>query len=180
MSAGVSPACRHAARYSGSSYPKAIIRHKNEMTLRQFLRKWYTYGFYHPYIFKKHGPKGLQIYRTSKHAIKNSNYRCIFNMRFPFHVSVFLTPFLAMNFFLLLSIIFAATGLNIPAIIGGVITITLFLLYFKSDINLNKFLQTVIFVFLRYTANLALFSGGFWGGIKRGMLYVSATLDYKR
>ncbi len=155
--------------------PKAIIRHKNEMTLRQFIRKWFNYGFHHPYIFKKHGSKGLQIYRTSKQNKKGSNYRCLFDKRFPFHILIFLTPFLTMHVFLTLTILLVLIGLYIPAIIGGLITLTIISFYFKSDVNIRNVLQTGVFIFLRYAANLALLLGGFLGGAKLGMLYVSAT-----
>ncbi len=52
--------------------PKAIVRHKNAMTLRTFVRKWFDYGFHHPYIFKKHSPKSLKIYRTGKRSEEES------------------------------------------------------------------------------------------------------------
>jgi hypothetical protein len=35
------------------------------------------------------------------------------------------------------------------------------------------------FVFFRYVVNLALLAGGLLGGVKRGMIYISATFDYK-
>jgi len=158
--------------------PKARVRHKNTMTLRTFVRKWFDYGFHHPYIFKKHSSKGLKIYRTGKRSEKESLYKCLFGMRFPFHILIFLTPFLTMHLILALAILFVIIGLYIPAIIGGLITLAIAASYFKADINRKNVLQTGAFIFLRYAANLALLLGGFLGGAKLGMLYISATFDY--
>lgn len=160
--------------------PKAIVRHKNEMSLRAFIRKWFNYGFHHPYIFKKHGAKGLKIYQTSKRSEKGALYKCLFDKGFRFDILIFLTPFLIMHIILALAILFAIIGLYIPAIIGGLITLAVAVSYFRSDIGGKNILRTPAFVFLRYAANVALLLGGFLGGVKLGMLYVSATLDYRR
>jgi hypothetical protein len=99
-------------------------------------------------------------------------------MRFPFNIHIFLTRFLGMHIFLALAIVFAIIGLYIPAIIGGVITLAVAAFYFKSDLSTKNILRGITFVFLRYAANLALLLGGFLGGAKLGMLYISATFDY--
>ena len=172
--------CLRIARAGWELYfePKAIVRHKNKMTLRAFVRKWFDYGFHHPYIFKKHSSKGLKIYRASKGSRAESIYKCLISMRFPFNIHIFLTPFLTMHILLALTILFAIIGLLTPAVIGGLITLAIVALYFKSDINQKNILQTSVFVFLRYAANLALLLGGFLGGAKLGMLYISATFDF--
>ena len=158
--------------------PKAIVRHKNKMTLRRFIRKWFDYGFHHPYIFKKHGSKGLKIYGAGKRSEDGSIYKCLLGTRFPFYILIFLTPFLIMHLILALAILLAIIGLYIPAIVGGVITLAIAVSYFKADVNWKNVLQTGVFIFLRYAANLALLLGGFLGGAKLRMLYISATFDY--
>jgi GT2 family glycosyltransferase len=158
--------------------PKAIVRHKNAMTLRTFVRKWFDYGFHHPYIFKKHSSRSLKVYRTRKRSEEGYIYRCLLSMRFPFHISIFLTSFLAMHILLALSILFVIISLYIPAIIGGLVTLTVAASYFKADISGKSILQTGVFIFLRYATNLALLLGAFSGGAKLGMLYISATLNY--
>lgn len=160
--------------------PRAVVRHKNRMALRAFVRQWFNYGFHHPYLFLKHSYKGLRIYRASSGREEGVLYRSLFNMRFPFGILVFLTPFLAMHFFALLAIVLAAIGLSIPAIVCGALTIAVALFYFRLDMNRRRLRQTVIFVFLRYVANLALIAGGFLGGSKLKILYIGATFDYKR
>jgi len=172
--------CLRIARAGWELYfePKATVRHKNKMTPRAFVRKWFDYGFHHPYIFKKHSSKGMKIYRTSTRRGAESIYRCLISTRFPFNIHIFLTRFLTMHIFLALAIVFAIIGLYIPAIIGGVITLAIAAFYFKSDLSVKNMLQSITFVFLRYAVNLALLLGGFLGGAKLRTLYISATFDY--
>ena len=99
-------------------------------------------------------------------------------MRFPLNIHIFLTPFLTMHILLALTIVLAVIGLSIPAIIVGLLTMAVAALYFKPDMNRKNILQSIKFIFLRYAANLALLLGGFLGGAKSGMLYISATFDY--
>jgi cellulose synthase/poly-beta-1,6-N-acetylglucosamine synthase-like glycosyltransferase len=157
----------------------AIVRHKSRTTLRAFIRQWFNYGFHHPYLFKKHGFTGLRIYRPGNSSDGNAIYRDLLRMRLPFPILVFLTHFLVMNILLVLAIIFAAVGLFIPAIVVGVITFVVALSYFRSDIGVRNPFRTCAFVFFRYIVNLALLAGGLLGGVKRGMIYISATFDYK-
>ena len=159
--------------------PKAVVRHKNRTGLRAFARQWFNYGFHHPYLFIKHNYKGLRIYRPSGSHEEGILYKGLFNMRFPFSILVFLTPFLAMHLILFLAILLAGIGLGIPAIVCGALTVAVALLYFRFDMNWRSPRRTLVFVFLRYTANLALIAGGFLGGVQLKMLYIDATLDYR-
>ncbi len=173
--------CLRIARAGWELYyePKATVKHKNTMSPRAFVRKWFDYGFHHPYIFKKHSSKGMKIYRICKGGRAESIYRCLISMSFPFNTHIFLTPFLIMHCFLALAILSAIIGLYIPAIIGGVITMGIATFYFKPNLNRINILQSMVFIFLRYAANLALLLGGLLGGAKLGMLYISASLDYR-
>ena len=157
----------------------AIVRHKSRTTLRAFMRQWFNYGFHHPYLFKKHGFTGLRVYVPGNGRDKNAIYRDLIRMRLPFPILVFLTHFLVMNILLVLAIIFAAVGLHIPAIVVGGIMFVVALSYFRSDIDVRNPFKTCAFVFFRYVVNLALLAGGLLGGVKRGMIYISATFDYK-
>ena len=84
-----------------------------------------------------------------------------------------------MHCFLALAILSAIIGLHIPAVMGGVITLGIATFYFKEDLNRINILQSVVFISLRYTANLALLLGGLLGGAKLGMQYISSTFDDK-
>ncbi len=159
--------------------PKSIVRHKNKMSFRVFTRKWLTYGFYHPYLFRKHGSKGLKIYKANQKSKDQSIYTCLLDTKFPFHIWIFVTPFLTMHILFLLTILLLLAGLNILAFTCGFITLIVAVRYFWLDIKRKNVLQGMAFVSLRYIANLALWLGGFTGGIKFKMLYISGTLDYK-
>ena len=157
--------------------PGAIVRHKNKMSLRSFARKWFDYGFYHPYLFKKHAAKGLRLYMASRRRKGQSPQRSLLGVKFPFDVHIFLTSFLIMHLILALSIVLAVVGLPIPAGIGGVIALAMMVLYFRSDVSRNVF-RTAAFIFFRYAANVALMLGGLLGGARLRMFYISATFDY--
>lgn len=160
--------------------PKALVRHKNKGTVRGFVRRWFNYGFNHPYIFNKHTSRGLQIYRINRGSSKGDLYRCIFHKRhFPLHVAIFATSFLAMHISLLLTIVTALLGFNIVAWILGSITVLTGIHYFKSDVDGKHPLHSIIFAGLRYAANLALLLGGSLGASRLKMIYISGTLDYK-
>lgn len=159
---------------------EAVVRHKCRNTLRAFIRQWFNYGFHHPYLFLKHEYRGLRLYRTSKNDETGAIYRRLLSIGFPFSILIFLTPFLALHVLLALTILFAAIGLDIPAIVSGAGTAAVTLYYFKGDIVRKDILRGVAFVFFRYIVNLALLAGGLLGGAKRGMLYIGATFDYSR
>ncbi len=157
--------------------PKAKVRHKNVMSFRALLRKWFNYGFHHPYLFKKHGLKRLRIYRTSRKGNDSSLFTGIIDMKFPFNIYVFITQFLTMHIMLVIAIILAILGLKIPAIVVAILTFFIAIHYFRRDIDIKNMLESIVFMFLRYSINLALIAGGLLGGIKLRMFYFSATFD---
>lgn len=159
--------------------PKALVKHKNKMTLRAFLRRWFYYGRHHPYIFQKHDSKGLKIYLSGKIKKDGSIYRSLLNTRFPLHMLIFISPFLIMILILVICILLIILGFCIPALVSGLFLLVLALYYFRRDITLNNIPQSIAFIFLRFAANSALLFGGFIGGIKLKMFYISATLDHK-
>jgi len=172
--------CLRVARAGWELYfaPKALVRHKNKMRLRAFIRKWFDYGFYHPYIFRKHAAKGFRVYTASRGKKRGESiYRTLFGIRFPLNAHIFFTTFLTMHLLLLLALLLTLFGLFIPAIITGVTGLVVAACYFRSDITREKLPRGAAFIFLRYTANLALLAGGFLGGVRLKMIYISATFD---
>ncbi len=168
-----------AARWEAYFEPRAAVRHKNRLSVRSLIRQWFRYGYHHPYVTRKHGSRGVRVYRRSSTKRKGAVYDCLLTARFPVDATIFLTTFLWMHAFFALAVLFAALILEIPAIAMGVLALVLAVRYFRSDIDMRHPLQAVSFVFLRYTANLALLLGGLLGGMRLGMLYVSPTFDYK-
>lgn len=160
--------------------PKAIVGHKCRKAIKAFIKQWYKYGFHHPYIFKKHNSKSLVVYRRKKKIKRGILYeRSIYKKGFPLYILIFVSPFLMMNIFLLLTILSLLFHLNIPSFILGLITLGVGICYFKPDIEIKHLWRSTKFIFLRYAANLALLIGGLLGGVKLKMIYISGTLDYK-
>ena len=158
--------------------PKARVKHKNKMSLRALLRKWYNHGFHHPYIFKKFNSGRFSIYLTNRRRSDSSLYRTIVDLKWPFDIHIFITPFLTMHFLLALAVIFAIVGLYIPALVVLCLLVIRAFFYFRGDLSIKNVFQSIAFVFLRYTINLALITGGLIGGLKSRMLYIGATFDY--
>jgi len=161
--------------------PKAVVGHRSRKTIKAFLKQWYGYGLHHPYVFKKHNPKSLMVYLKKKKVKKESLYkRAIYKKPFPLFILIFITPFLIMNIFLILSILSILLGFNILSFVLGLITLGIGIYYFIPDIAIRHPWRTVKFIFLRYLVNLALLIGSFLGGAKSKMIYISATFDYKK
>jgi cellulose synthase/poly-beta-1,6-N-acetylglucosamine synthase-like glycosyltransferase len=162
--------------------PKASVKHKNKMTTKGFARKWYDYGYHHPYIFKKHVTKGINFYITGRKNVKRNSgmpmYKKILGIKSPLSVNVFLTSFLLTHFLALIAIILAVLGISLPALIIGVMVLILAIVYFKDDFAHKQIGRSLAFVFYRYVANIALILGGFLGGIKFRTLYISPTFDF--
>ncbi len=144
--------------------PKAKVGHKNTMSLRALVRKWFAYGFHHPYIFDKHSPKGIKVYRYSNKRNNASLFTSLIDTKFPLTAHIFLTPFFTMGILLILAVLLAVIGfwipaLWVPALIVGLLAIVRAVLYFKSDISTKNVLQSIIFICLRFVINLALLAG---------------------
>lgn len=160
--------------------PKAVVFHKNEMSFRFFIRRWYYYGYHHPYLFKKHANKGIKLYISKFDKSKQSLYHLVIDKKFPLSFIVFFTPFLLLNILLIGLIGLRIAGSSItPMLIVSSFVVISALYCFRFDIKRRNGTESLIFVFLRYTANLALLIGGFFGGLKQKMLYFNGTLDSK-
>lgn len=158
----------------------AVVRHKCRTTVRTFIRQWFNYGFHHPYLFAKHNFKGFTLYRMGKGADNGALYKELLHVSSPLPVLIFITPFFALHVLLALTVIFAATGLNVHAVVSGALTVAVAISYFRSDMWRKNIPRGIAFVFFRYIVNLALFMGGLLGGARRGMLYIGPTFDYHR
>jgi cellulose synthase/poly-beta-1,6-N-acetylglucosamine synthase-like glycosyltransferase len=159
--------------------PRAAVRHKNRLTVRSLARQWFYYGLHHPYVTRKHSGSGLRVYRMGNRKDTGAIYRTMMDMKFPFHISIFLTPFLSMHLLLALAIVLAALGLHVPAIVAGVLAAAEGIRVFRSDLVAGDIVRSAKFILLRYIANLALIAGGLMGGARLRMLYINATFDYK-
>jgi len=75
--------------------PKALIHHKHRTTLGALLKQWFRYGYYHPYIFKKHTSKSIKIFLPTHKGMGWSSvqFSTLLGFPLPFYALIFLTPF---------------------------------------------------------------------------------------
>jgi cellulose synthase/poly-beta-1,6-N-acetylglucosamine synthase-like glycosyltransferase len=171
-----------AARAGWELYfqPRAQVGHRCRKSLRQFMKQWFKYGLHHPYILKKHSKDGVTFYIKTSTSKKGPLYKCILRKRrFPIRITFFFGLFFLLNVLFFMTILTAFCHLSLLATIFGVLTLLIGYFYFKPDIEAKTPVRTIQFIFLRYLANASLFLGGFFGGLKLKMLYISGTLDYK-
>ena len=170
--------CLRVARSGWELYfePGARVKHRNQMSLKTHIRKWFDYGFYHPYVFQKHTTKTFTVFIPGRGAGTQSLYKRIISFRSPVRAIVFLNPFLAMLFFTMLCLALLAFGLPYWALASAAISLVFGAAYFWPDIRKHNIWKGVVFIWLRSLANSALLAGGFLGGARTGMIYISGTL----
>lgn len=157
--------------------PRAIIKHKHRTTLIGLLKQWYGYGKYHPYVFKKHTPKCIQIYYPSSKSIDwfSVRFLTIFGLPFPLYILVFVTEFHLFNIFsisIIFSIIMKLHWLLMVSLIGW---LYFGKKYFFSNFSFRKIKRWIIYSIVRYIVNWAYVIGAFLGGLKIGVIYIEAS-----
>ena len=160
---------------------RAVIRHKHRTTLIALMKQWYGYGRYHGRIFKKYRSKSIEIcWRSiSKEGIGWSSYRreTVFGVRVPFHLLLFITPFHLFHLSLLFLAFFHSgefSPLTVTAVFAAI--------YFGSknlisNFTLDRPLEWFLFSCIRYLLNWIYFIGGFWGGLRNGVIYIECTRE---
>jgi len=155
----------------------AAVYHDNPTSVRHLLRQWFGYGRYHPYVFAKHNPRAIEFYARLRKPIKGERYGCLFYRLAPVAVVIFVTRFLALNLLLLATLGLGLAGWNAGAWTGLALSAAAALIYAWPDLRRAGPVRGLVFSCLRYLAESALFAGAFIGGLRRRMLYISATID---
>lgn len=164
---------------------RAVVLHKYRTSFFGLLKQWYGYATSHPYIFKKHVPKCLEIYYPSnKDGLDWSAIRVqkIFGIPVPFPILIFVTPFYFFNTFLLiliLTVVFKLYVLSIVVLAGG-LSSWLYFLYIRGLIHIvvKREKHWLIYTLIRYVLNWVYVLGSFFAGLKLGMLYFDITREY--
>jgi len=154
----------------------AVVAHHNPSTLRRVFRQWYGYGRYHPYVFAKHNERALELYARIGRPIDGERHVCLFYRRVPVGIVVFLTRFLLMHVTLLAAVGVWLMGWHVAGGIMIAVAAGLISAYAWPDVR-RWGVRGIGFAMVRYVADLALFLGGFVGGLRQKMLYLSATID---
>lgn len=160
--------------------PKAIIKHKHRSSFKELLKQWYGYGRYHPYIFKKHNERCMEIYYlTPNKGIGWSSLRLssIFGLPFPFHILIFATPFHMFNLFFAITAASLILKLYLLAVLSSVGVLCFGKRLFFSNIKAGIKDKEMSYSLIRYAVNWAYVIGAFLGGLKTGVFYVEATRE---
>jgi cellulose synthase/poly-beta-1,6-N-acetylglucosamine synthase-like glycosyltransferase len=155
----------------------AIVYHSNPTTLRHLMRQWYGYGLYHPYVFSKHNARAVEIFGRLGRPIRGERYACLFYRLFPLAVVVFLTPFLFLHLAAAVTAALLFFGLATAGLLSLFVTGLLGLAYMWPDVKRFGCVRGAALTGVRYIADLTLFVGAFIGGLRKRMIYVSATVD---
>ena len=155
----------------------AVVLHDNPTTVGHLLRQWFGYGRYHPHVFAKHNPPAIELYARLREPINGERYGCLFYRLFPVAAVVFVTRFLVLNLLLLATVGMALAGCETGAWIGLALSSVAALAYAWRDLRRAGPARGLLFSGLRFLADGALFVGALLGGLRRRMLYLSATID---
>lgn len=160
--------------------PRALVWHKHRVTLWGLLKQWFFYSLSHPYVLKKNGPIGVQVYwlnwkRTQWRGLQLQKF---FGMNLPVHFILYLTSFHFFHLFGALAL--WAHGMSLSWLEyggwGGFIFygVRVFSSRYSNEYSWR---ERMAFILIRYLLNWVYVFGGIVGGLKCGVLYVEATRE---
>ena len=155
----------------------AVVKHTNPSSFHRLVSQWYGYGRYHPYVFSKHNDRALELYVRLGRPATGERYACLFYRRSPLAVVCFVTTFLLLHLAALGALAAWLLGWTVAAWAGLGLTAVLSLAFAWPDLKRSGLALGGAFAAIRYAADMALFVGAFVGGLRQGMLYLSATVD---
>jgi cellulose synthase/poly-beta-1,6-N-acetylglucosamine synthase-like glycosyltransferase len=158
--------------------PDARVMHHDRHTLPGMWWQWFSYGFGHPYLYRKHLDRPrLQVYRyrPEQSGPDSITVRCVLDIPFPFYAMLFLGSFQVMHVGLLASILCFWMGWMNGAIASLALTGVSAVVYFSARFDLRKPLRSLGMSVLRYVAHAAYSLGGLLGGLRQGALFVEVT-----
>ena len=165
--------------------PRAIVLHKHRTTFFGLVKQWYGYGTYHPHIFKKLVPKGMEIYYPdARNDLGWSVLRLerILGIPVPFHVLIFVTPFYFFNIICILlfaAVILKSLSLSIIAVSVGLLGWFYFSWadHFKK-LFIKRDARWLVYSLIRYILNWVYVLGAFIAGLKIGIVYFDITREH--
>ncbi|HNW43238.1 MAG TPA: glycosyltransferase family 2 protein [Elusimicrobiales bacterium] len=157
--------------------PRAVINHKHRTTLAGLLKQWYHYGRHHPYIFKKHSAKAVEIYYPSAtdSGWASLTFSRVLGCPVPLHTVLFLTPFHVVNF--IYFGLAVALGFRLYWLAGAAAALRLFLWVYWREMAHARTPRRAGYSLIRYLLNWTYVAGAFFGGLPIGVLYLEATRD---
>lgn len=159
--------------------PSAVVKHMHRATLKEFCRQVRGYGFGHPLAIKTHAKRVLEfrLQLLGEHSIV---------IPFPFQTMIYWGDFHFMHLFgiwaLIKTICLAAQGNNAGMILGNDSVLWLwggfvffFLKYFVPVLKIQPASDFLLWSWIRYRSNLAMFWGGLKGTMKFKRLYIELS-----
>jgi cellulose synthase/poly-beta-1,6-N-acetylglucosamine synthase-like glycosyltransferase len=164
--------------------PRAVVKHKHRTSFRELIKQWQGYGAWHPYIFKKHSPKCLEICYSDKNSAltwSSKRYLNLMGIPVPMPILIFVTPFHVLNFLLAATLLAALLKLSILSRLLMFVWLLSCAYFLMVDFCQNYIIKNnsrwFIYSLIRYILNWAYVSSAFWGGLKIGVLYFESTRE---
>jgi len=163
--------------------PSAHITHFHRYTLRGLLKQWFSYGYGHAYLFRKHIKKRrLQFYRYDLSPDNKNPFGIarVLDIPFPVYGMIFLNSYHLMHFSLLIAVIAFFISFFKLSILAMTSSVLAAIWYFGMRFDRRNPFKSLLFSGIRYIADGAYVLGGFLGGVKEGMIYLEATRTRKQ
>jgi cellulose synthase/poly-beta-1,6-N-acetylglucosamine synthase-like glycosyltransferase len=167
------------AGYKVYFQPGAVVNHMHRASLKEFCRQVGGYGFGHPLVIKTHAKRVLEfrLQLFGEHSII---------IPFPFQTMIYWGDFHFMHLFgiwaFIKTLIPIFQGMNIPEIMGSNHVLLLWFLfffflvkYFSPVLRIQPASGFLLWCWIRYRSNLAMFWGGLKGTMKFKRLYIELS-----
>jgi cellulose synthase/poly-beta-1,6-N-acetylglucosamine synthase-like glycosyltransferase len=158
------------------SMERAACRHVVQYGVWAFAKRWFQHGDYMGRLYQKHNGRALEIFRREPRPEPGqSAFRCVFySEKLPSRGVIFLSSFSLAHALALL-----AWGL--PLVPAGKFTLAggslyFFWRYFSIDFRAKTREEKFRAAGLRYLWNASYVLGGIWGGLRRGLWLLNATV----
>jgi len=146
--------------------PDAVVEHMHRMSLADYSKQLFGYGFGHPLPVKAHAKKVFEI------CLQYFSYIYI-PVPFFFKGVLYIGNFHLMHIFGLVSLIQLALGRS--ALISGILFALFTLLYFWPVLKIKPRGKFLIWAKIRYLSNWALMRGGFKGMRAWKVFYIESS-----
>jgi GT2 family glycosyltransferase len=154
--------------------PSAVVRHMHRASLQQFCRQVWDFGLCHPLTIKTHAKRALEFrlqYFDGKSLV----------IPFPFQTMIYWGDFHFMHLFGVwtliqtLSAVFLGDGLGDVNILLWVFFLGFLFKYFLPVLKIQPASDFLLWSWIRYRSNWAMFLGGLKGSLKFGRLYIEMS-----
>ncbi len=161
------------------STSSARVVHTANLSLRKLMLQWWRIAVYTVRVIRKHCDPGVEVFvRFGGGLGMDAQSRNVFyrELKLPFTAILFLTPFLFLNIFAIVSLMTWGNpvALSLTAVAAAI--------YFRSDFLGTKIPigKRIVFAALRFVINLMLLYGSLLEGFKHRLLYLNYELDARR